>query len=137
MKTQKTEIIAEIANAHQGNTKNAIKLAEQAYMAGACAVKFQIYFADELLIQNHPRYLHFKNQSFKISEWNEIIKKTRKLDIKIYCDVFGMKAFEIAKKNNIDGIKIHSSDLSNSELLECCNKYFNKIIIGIYKFINY
>ena len=40
------EVIAEIANAHQGNYKTAIKLAKQAFSSGADAVKFQIYFAE-------------------------------------------------------------------------------------------
>ena len=55
-----TEIIAEIANSHQGSPINAEKLALKSLDAGADAVKFQIYFADELLVKNHPRYLHFK-----------------------------------------------------------------------------
>ena len=58
------EIIAEIANAHQGNPLIAKKLANEAIMNGADAIKFQIYFAEELLAYNHPRFKHFKNQSF-------------------------------------------------------------------------
>ena len=49
-----TEIIAEIANSHQGSPINAEKLALKSLDAGADAVKFQIYFADELLVKNHP-----------------------------------------------------------------------------------
>ena len=30
---------------------------------------------------------------------------------KVYCDIFGLKAFKLAKKLNVDGYKIHSSDL--------------------------
>ena len=48
-----TEIIAEIANSHQGSPINAEKLALKSLDAGADAVKFQIYFADELLVKNH------------------------------------------------------------------------------------
>ena len=49
------EIVAEIANAHQGSPKNAEKLALKSLKAGADAVKFQIYFADELLVKKHSR----------------------------------------------------------------------------------
>ena len=49
------EIIAEVANAHQGNYKTAIKLANQAFLNGADAVKFQMYFADELLVRSHKK----------------------------------------------------------------------------------
>mgnify|MGYP004000619605 CR=1 FL=1 len=73
------EIIAEIANAHQGNTSTAFKLAKAAKAAGANAVKFQIYFADDFISKDHPRYNHFKNQSFSIIQWEKLIKKTGKL----------------------------------------------------------
>ncbi|NQT22686.1 MAG: hypothetical protein HQ579_04510, partial [Candidatus Omnitrophica bacterium] len=43
------KIIAEIANAHQGEPNRAIDLAKESAKAGADAVKFQIYFAHELL----------------------------------------------------------------------------------------
>ena len=37
------------------------KLLIKSLDAGADAVKFQIYFADELLAQNHPRFYILKN----------------------------------------------------------------------------
>ena len=109
------EIIAEIANAHQGNYKTAIKLANQAFLNGADAVKFQIYFADELLVKSHNRYNHFMKQSFSIGQWRKIFRSQKKR--KFYCDVFGLKALKLAIKNNVYGIKIHSSDLENEELI--------------------
>ena len=73
-----TEIIAEIANAHQGSVTNAEKLAIDCLKSGADAVKFQIYFADELLVKTHPRYEHFKNQSFSAVQWKKLISKVKK-----------------------------------------------------------
>ena len=109
-------IIAEIANAHQGNYKTAIKLANQAFVNGADAVKFQVYFADELLVKSHKRYNHFLKQSFSENQWNKILKSQKKR--KIYCDIFGIKALRIAVKNKINGVKIHSSDLENFDLIK-------------------
>ena len=65
----KIEIIAEIANAHQGDPQIAREIANQAIENGADAIKFQIYFADELLSNDHPRFEHFKNQSFDEKTW--------------------------------------------------------------------
>ena len=47
------EIIAEIANAHQGNYKEALKLGLAAYGSNADAIKYQIYFAEEFLSKDH------------------------------------------------------------------------------------
>ena len=48
-----TKIIAEVANSHQGEVDQAIKLANKCIEAGADAVKFQVYSAEELLHINH------------------------------------------------------------------------------------
>ena len=56
------EIIAEIANAHQGKHKIAIDIAKKAIEADADAIKFQVYFANEFLVNYHPRYRHFANK---------------------------------------------------------------------------
>ncbi len=110
------EIIAEIANAHQGSYKTAIRLADKAFLHGADAIKFQIYFADELLVKSHSRYNHFVNQSFSINQWHKILKSQK--NRKIYCDVFGFKALGLAVKHKVFGVKIHSSDLENLELIK-------------------
>lgn len=114
--------IAEIANAHEGSPERAIKIAKIAGEAGANAVKFQIYFGSDLLTKNHPRYEHFCNQSFSEKEWGNIFKESRKYNDEIIADVFGFKALEVAISNNVNGIKIHSSDLSNIPLIEECAK---------------
>jgi sialic acid synthase SpsE/spore coat polysaccharide biosynthesis protein SpsF (cytidylyltransferase family) len=123
------EIIAEIANAHQGSPQNAEKLALKCLEAGVDAIKFQIYFADELLVKNHPKYLHFKKQSFNQREWSQIINKVKK-NGKVYCDIFGLKSFALAKKLRVDGYKIHSSDLLNYFLLKKICKEKKKIFLS-------
>ncbi len=124
------EIIAEIANAHQGNPKEAIKLARAAYLSGADSVKFQVYFANDFMSENHSRYQHFKNQSFSKKDWNKIIFETKKLGVKIYCDVLGEEAFNFIKKFNIDGYKVHSSDVSNIKLIKNISKINKKLFIS-------
>lgn len=141
------EIIAEIANAHQGNKVNALNLASAAFKANAHSVKFQIYFAYEFLSKKHKRYEHFKKQSFNQNQWDWIIKSLRRKYKKkfIYADVFGLDALKLAIKLNLDGIKIHSSDLSNLELINHLKNYKKKIFIScggstlieIYNVINF
>ncbi len=111
------EIIAEVANAHQGDPKQAAQLARESLAAGADAVKFQIYFAEEFLTGNHPRYTHFQKQSFTPRVWRKLIGQTRALEGRVYCDVFGTTALDVAAECGADGFKVHSSDLGNTHLL--------------------
>ncbi len=125
-----TEIIAEIANAHQGNSELAKRIALEAIDNGADAIKFQIYFADELLINKHKKFNHFKSQSFSKNTWLKLLNFFKKKNINLYCDVFGKKAFEIANGSGVDGFKIHSSDLNNFNLLKLVSKTKKKIFIS-------
>ncbi len=111
------EIVAEIANAHQGDPKQALDLALQALDAGADAVKFQVYFAHELLVRAHPRFAHFEKQSFSRGIWETIIPAVKARGGRVYCDVFGMDALVVANDLGADGFKVHSSDLGNQALL--------------------
>jgi len=123
------EIIAEVANTHQGDPNYAYQLASKCLSSGANAVKFQIYFANELLSKNHPKYNHFKKQSFSASTWKDIFNSLRCKNKKIYADVFGIEAFNLARNCDLDGFKIHSSDLSNNEILEKINDKKKKIFL--------
>lgn len=112
------EVVAEIANAHQGNPKLALELALRVLDAGADAVKFQIYFAHELLVRAHPRYAHFERQSFSRDVWKELILSLKNRGGRVYCDVFGLDALGVACASGVDGFKVHSSDLGNQPLLQ-------------------
>ena len=114
----KIEIIGEIANAHQGSVKKAMDLARAAFYSKADAVKFQVYFANEMLNPKHKRYLHFKKQSFSKNQWLKIFNFCKKNKIKFYCDVFGLEALKFVQKNNVRGIKIHASDMANKQVLD-------------------
>ena len=113
----KVEIIAEVANAHQGNPETALRLALEGARHGADAVKFQMYTADELLVPSHPRYEHFKNQSFDAGTWKSILTEALAECPRVYCDVFGLESLQTAHDAGVRHFKIHSSDLGNAPLL--------------------
>ena len=124
------QIIAEIANSHQGSLKILYQLLRKLRENKITNIKFQIYFAEELMVKNHSRFLHFKKQSFSPLEWEKIIKLSKKY-FKVYVDVFGLKAFQIARKLKVDGYKIHSSDLLNRELLINVAKTNKKVFLSV------
>lgn len=116
--TRKVEVIAELANAHQGDPLLAYQLADEAIKANADAIKFQVYFADELLTRDHPRFEHFKKQSFSRSTWLQLLKHYTSQGVRVYCDIFGDTALKIALDSGVFGVKVHSSDMGNSNLLK-------------------
>ena len=126
------EIIAEVANSHQGKIELVNKIIKEFYYQGARSIKFQIYFAEDFLTKDHERFLHFKKQSFSQKQWIKIINLTRKVGYEnIYADVLGEKAFMVAKKIKVDGYKVHSTDLTNDLLLKKLSKEKKKIFLSV------
>ena len=98
------EIVAEVANSHQGDLKIAEKIVRTFYAEGAKSIKFQIYFAEDFLTKDHDRFSHFKKQSFSESQWKKLIKLTKKTGYEnIYADILGLRAFKVARKLNLNG----------------------------------
>jgi N,N'-diacetyllegionaminate synthase len=126
----KLKFIAEIANTHQGNIEKAIDLALKADEAGAYAVKFQMYFPEELTTKSHPSFNQFKRQSFSLKDWKYLFSKLKNLKAKIYLDIFGTKALNFSKNFKIEGYKIHLSDIANYPLIKKLSKVKQKIFIG-------
>jgi N,N'-diacetyllegionaminate synthase len=130
MNNNKIEIIAEIANAHQGDPKIAVEIAKEALSFGADAIKFQMYTADDLMVKSHKRYEHFRSQSFAIQDWNFIFDSLFGYQKKVYLDVFGINSFGISLNFPVDGYKIHFSDLTNTPLLIQIAKQGKNIFLG-------
>jgi len=131
MKYGKVEIIAEIANAHQGDPDAAVRLAETALTAGADAVKFQVYSANELLVTSHPRFEHFKQQSFSTDTWRRVLTHFTGKNQSVYCDIFGLQSLQTAVDCGVSRFKVHSSDLGNALLLEALSQIKGRILLGV------
>lgn len=128
--TARVEVIAEIANAHQGDPAVAYELATAALAAGADAVKFQIYFAEELLTESHPRFAHFRRQAFGEDVWRTLLAKVQGQGARVYCDVFGLDALRVAAEAGVTGYKVHSSDLGNEALLGALARTRRRLLLS-------
>ena len=67
-------------------------------------------------------------------EWKKQIEYAKNKGLHIFADVYGYDSYSLAKQMNIDGYKIHSEDLLNTEfILEVCkSKKMGLINILIY-----
>jgi len=135
----KVFIIAEIGNGHLNNLKRIYKLINIASLAGADAIKFQIFSADEVATTN-KKYNKIKKYPYNLYErwkkmelhrdyFKKILKYCKKRKIIFMCSVFGLKSLEITKKFN-SIIKITSFDLNYFELLDEAVKLKKPILLS-------
>jgi len=111
-------IIAEMANAHQGDPAIAELLVDSVAQAGADAVKLQICFANELFSKSHSEYTKFKNREWSPEVWKKLVTFARERGLEVGADIFGHTSLNLALSLDVDFLKIHSSDVSNYSLIE-------------------
>lgn len=127
----KVFVIAEVANSHQGDLKYFLKLIDQVAKIKPDAIKFQKFYADELLDKNHEKYELFKELEFSEKQWQKIITYTKTKKLTIFVDIFGIKSAKEISKMKINGYKIHSSDLVNPEILQYLSSKSEPVIITL------
>ncbi len=118
----KTYIIAEIAQGFEGNPWICKKFIELAKKCGASAVKFQIFYADEICTENYTYYHLFKSLEIAEQIWVDLIDYAHSIGIDFISDIFGTKTLEWIAGTKIKGLKIHSTDVKNFELLKQLSK---------------
>ena len=126
---KKPIIIAEVAQGYNGD-KNLCKfLIKKASLIGVKYLKFQLVFADELAIPKYKYYKLFKSLEMPYNSWKEIISFSDKLNVQICFDIFGSKSLKYSNELGVKIIKIHSTDLNNTNLLKKINKLEEKKVI--------
>jgi len=111
-------IIAEFANAFEGKKDIALKMVDEAVEADVDAFKFQVFFADELLSPEHPKYPLFRSIETSREHWHDILTYASETDKLIFLDVYGEESLSFSGSFDVDAYKIPSSEMTNYPLIE-------------------
>jgi N,N'-diacetyllegionaminate synthase len=125
------EIIAEVAQGYEGNSKLSELLTLGAIRSGADAVKYQIIYADELSVPSYQYYDLFKSLEMDISVWRDVVELVSASQKKILFDVYGEKSLSLAKELGASGVKISTTDFANKPLIKQALNTFEKVYISI------
>ena len=111
---QKTFIIAEIGNNHEGNYKIAKKLIELAAKAGVDAVKFQTFKVDEFINkQEKKRFNQLKNFQLSFNQFK---------NLKIIANSYNLRFMSTPLDYESSNFLLHNSDLM--KIASCDNNFF-------------
>ena len=129
-----TYIIAEAAQGYEGSVDIAKLLIKAAHAAKADAVKFQVVYADGVCEKNYEHYDLYKQLELTQEEWQEVRDFAKQCELDFIVDVSSNISFNVIKNINVDGVKLHSTNFFNDELIEnmlSLNKKFYLSIGGI------
>jgi N,N'-diacetyllegionaminate synthase len=111
-------IVAELACAHEGDIDFTLRWIDAAAQAGADAVKFQAFTADGLVVPGHELHDAYRRFEFTAPQWDQIAAHARSQKLGVLVDVFEPHSLAVAKQIGADGLKVHSTNLTNPMFLE-------------------
>lgn len=132
MSEKRTYIIAEAGVNHNGSLDLAMQLIDMAAQAGADAVKFQTFKAEDLLCRNAPKAEYQqKNTGNAESQWSMIkrlelderahevlVKHCRQRGVQFLSTPFDLESLHLLIKGfDLPFIKVSSGDITNGPLL--------------------
>lgn len=109
-------VVAEMACAHDGDLRHALKIAKAASKADA--LQIQIFHAEDLVLPE--KVPAARKLQLTSDEWKEVARETQKGSVDLWATVFDSKAIDLALQLGVKVIKIHSTDISNPFLLREC-----------------
>lgn len=129
----KPKIIAEIANAHQGDVNNLKSLVIASAESGADAVKFQWFKYDHIATPDYEWFPVYQKLFISSEVWLETIKLAKELGLEVWIDVFDDWGLDLAKKylNFIDGFKLPPTVLQHQKLTENLFELEKPVLIGV------
>ncbi len=138
-------IIAEAGVNHNGSLKNALKLVDVAVKAGADAVKFQTFKAEDVVVAKGEMAEYQKKNTGKTESQVAMLKKLE-LKEKFYQPIIqyckkkkiiflstphgGFKSVDFLQAIKVPAFKFGSGELTNLPLLQYAAKFNKPIILG-------
>jgi N-acetylneuraminate synthase len=125
----KTEIIAEIAQAHDGSLGILHSYIDALAGTGVDTVKFQMHIAHAESSAHEPfrvpfsyedptRFDYWKRMEFTFGQWEGIMRHCAEKNLRFLCSPFSIEAFEWLEKLGAERYKIASGEVSNYLLLD-------------------
>jgi len=122
-------VIAEIAQAHDGNLDAAMQLIEAAARAGAHVVKFQTHLAAAESTAREPwrvrfssrdatRQDYWRRMEFTLDQWKTLKGRCDELGVEFMSSPFSCEAVELLVTVGVRIWKVASGEVSNRQLLE-------------------
>lgn len=140
-KTNKTLIIAEIAQAHEGSFNQCFAFIDAAKECGVDAIKFQTHIAQaestpkeewrkKFSFKDETRFEYWQRMGFSASEWKQLKEYTHKKGLYFISSPFSEEAVDLLLDINLDFWKVASGEVLSYSMLDKMIKSKKHIFIS-------
>jgi N,N'-diacetyllegionaminate synthase len=123
-------VIAELAQSYEGSYADAEALVRAAADAGADAVKFQIFQADELAVPQYEYYDLYRKLELGETQWGALFALARARGVLPIADIFGVPTCAMLDRLDVAAYKVHAADMRNLLLLEAIGRTRRPVLIS-------
>lgn len=134
-------VIAEIAQAHDGSLGMAHAYIDAAAEAGVDAIKFQTHIAtaestlDEpfrvkFSLQDETRYAYWRRMEFSLEQWQGLKEHAREKGLFFLSSPFSLAAVELLEKVGVPAWKIGSGEVVSGDIMEAVIETGKPILIS-------
>lgn len=110
-------VAAHVGHAHEGRVDDALRLIEAAFQAGADAIVFSLFRADELLVRRHPERRELESLELPERQWRRVLEAARGSGLAVVAEALDRPSLELALAAGVDALQSHAGDVDHPELL--------------------
>jgi sialic acid synthase SpsE len=124
-------VVAHVGPAHEGSGETARRLIEAAFQAGADAIAFQMFRAEDLVVRRHRDRQEMEAVELPAREWRDILEAARGSGLAVIAEVMDEASRDIATEAGVDALQTNASDLDHPELLRTLSQAGRPLLIGV------
>lgn len=123
-------VIAHVGFAHEGSADTARRLIEAAFRAGADAILFPLFRADELLVRRHPERRELEGLELPAREWRGVLEAARGSGLGVIVEPRDTASCDLALEAGVDALQSHPGDLDHPELLRALGASGHPVLLA-------
>jgi N,N'-diacetyllegionaminate synthase len=124
-------VIAHVGAAHEGSSETALRLIEAAFQAGADAIAFQIFRADEVLVRRHRERPEMEELELPEKQWRRVLEAARASGLAVIAEVLDRPSRDLAAEAGVDALQASAGDLDHPDLLRSLASADRPLLVGV------
>jgi N,N'-diacetyllegionaminate synthase len=111
-------VVAHAGHAHHGSAEQALRLIDAAFQAGADAIAFSVFRAEEIVVRRHPERRALEDLELPGGDWRRILEVARASGLAVVAEAYDEPSRDVALEAGVSALMSHASDVDHPELLK-------------------